>query len=447
MNNINITKSKTDQSLPGNLSPFLTEIFSEKYYQIIRIFRVDQNKTKFSQFIFNDNIEKIEIVSDLRNPLLTGFITFEDVGNILIQKLPYEDCRTFVDVTIIKTGLLETITETKFSHSFLLYNIEVLEKGHRSVKYKLHIMSADSIVMANSLSYSSRGTKSYVKMIEEVFQRNELPFDKTSLTTIPLNAPSLFGEYTTSVNRTTYNTIEELLGYVVNKDIGFLMLKYDTIEQQYKLISPKLEFLNWQNKVDVDNIINLPTEDMVAQPPRTANRIRESSYMNRTDAIRKLNGAELRYFDYDKREWLEHEFSIETVANNMLPVPTDRIYETKLKPPNSQIKQDILTKNEQRLYLDFSFREKLIETLVYTDSIEFNCYGVIKRKAGDIINLFASSTHPLYKKFSGPWMISRVYHTIEKKEYYNDINICRTHQYIEDSRLNEIQTQNLGNRT
>jgi hypothetical protein len=425
------------QTLPDDISPFLVDLHREKYYQILRLHRTREFDlaNPFERYLHNDYVEYIEITSDLVNPILTGHVIFSDRGNKLFQRIPTEDMRTYLEVTILKTGELVSDIKITFNHSFFITDIETLQKNHLGTDYKLHLLSGHWGQFNNYLVYSSRGEKPFTEMVEDVFRKMEIDFQSVRNTAV--NILERRGMYVTAANNRGLDTVESLVAKSVNDSVGFLFLKYDHLDDRYRLMSPKIEYKEAEEDLDVDNVLNLPTAELVANVERTANNISEKNYHGENTLFDIQKGTELHYFDYDQREWKVRTFSTGTVFNDVLPTPTSRQYEVKFKPLTVQFNKEVRRENEERLLLDFAFRDKIADTFLYTDVIEFECYGVLKRGAGDMIILFSDDKHPLQKKFAGMWMITRVYHRIIRKDYVNVIQACRVHQTIEKLRIND----------
>jgi hypothetical protein len=433
------TLKTKDRQLPVNVDPYSVEIYGEKYYQIVRLYRAQdtQSADKYSWFLYNDYIEKIEIISELMNPIPMGSLFFSDRGNRLMQKIPTDDCRTFVEITIQKVGEDGTSIETDYAHTYVVTNIEEVSKGHRATSYELHLVSADWVQLNNTLNYSSRGQKPYTEMIEEVFRKMDLSFKtiKNTANNLINNA----GHFITATNSTAYRTIKTLLNKSVHSDIGFFFLKHDMLKNMYSIISPKQVFKIQQDTINIDNIINLPTEDMVGFVERTANNLTQKNLLDNNANLNKLKGVNLHYFDYDKRVWKSDSYTPNKIFSDFMPLPQGNVLESKFKPLDVQIKQDVREDQIEHLKLEFDFRDHLSEMFLFTDVIQFESYGVISRSAGDPLILFCPETHPLHKKFSGTWMITRVFHRIVKKEYTNVIQACRVHQYKDNLLITEVQ--------
>lgn len=433
-----VLKTK-NRNLPVNTDSYSIEIYGEKYYQIVRLYRAQDQQTgsKYSWFLYNDYIEKIEIISELMNPIPNGSIIFSDRGNRLMQKIPTDDCRTYVDVTLQKIGEDGTTIDTDYTHTFIVTNIEEISKGHRSTSYELHLVSADWAQLNNTLNYTSRGEKPFTEMVEEVFKKMEINFE--SIKNTPKNLITRVGHFVTATNSTAYRTIKSLLNKCVHSDVGFFFLRHSMIKNSYSLISPKLSFKTDIKDIDIDNIINLPTEDMVGFQERTANGITQKNHLDPNSNFNKLKGVNLHYYDYDKRQWEVDQYPPKKIFKDLMPTPASNVLQTKFKPLDIQLNQNVRDINIEHLKFEFDFRDHLTKMFLLTDVIQFETYGVIKRSAGDLLILFCPETHPLHKKFSGTWMITRVFHRVVKKEYVNVIQACRVHQYVDTLMLTEVQ--------
>jgi hypothetical protein len=427
---------KNRYTLPEDLSPYSVEYFGEKYYQVVRVYRQQdtQDTSMYMWYMYNDYVEKIEIISDLLNPVLNGSIIFNDIGNQLFNKLNTDDCRTYVEVTLLKIGEDPNDIQVEFSHVFFAMDVEEISKNHLSVSWEIHLISGDWAQFNNTLNYASREVMPYTEMIQAVFSKMKLKFVNIKNTT--KNLINNIGTYTAAANYPAYDTLMSLLNKTPNNDNGFLMLRHEMVPNQYSVISPKLAFAPESlENIAIDNVLNVPTEDMVAPVPRTANEISEKNYLNINENFDKLKGVKIHDFDYDSRKWVTRKFEAKAVFSDFLPVPKLNTSESKFKPLEVQLDQAVRDPDIEYLRQDFNFRDHLQKIFMLTDVIEFKCYGVIERSAGDMLSLFCAPSHPLYTKYNGPWMITRVYHRIVKKEYVNVIQACRTHQFNDKLRI------------
>jgi hypothetical protein len=67
----------------------------------------------------------------------------------------------------------------------------------------------------------------------------------------------------------------------------------------------------------------------------------------------------------------------------------------------------------------------------FLDVLQLNAPGHIKRDVGELFLIGVDNpTQALYKRYTGTWLISRIYHIISKGNYRQDISLVRTDQMM-----------------
>lgn len=397
---------------------------------------VDPKTYLFVQKLLNDNILKIEFISDIITPILMGSFVFRDYGYEVFPKIGSPNGNLFCSI-ILKKIPTSTTTEVIIQESFQIFDIVLSDKSHESGDYVVKIISSDWVKFNNFFTYSSMSEKPYTQMIRDIFNTNKLNFDSGNF----VNSSSS-GFYISQSNKQMINTLNDILYRTSDENKGLYFINYDHIDKIYRLCS--LNDLinkiknpnNNENKsyiekyIPIDNILNLPSKDEQTVVQRTANDIVQRSYNSfdtRYEICRPFNWKD---FSYSNRSWTDDNYTFTRLIDKAIQQSQTLEYQKQFRQFNKVISNDVKRENKVILHSEIDYLYKTLRNMfLYTDTIEFRCYGVMGRFAGQLINLFGANNE-LVNKYGGLWFVARVYHQFFKNEYINVIQASRIDEKI-----------------
>lgn len=379
---------------------------------------------EFQVTLLNTLIKKIQLVHDIKLPLIIGELIFDDKNFELYSKLKSDNNKIFINLLIKKidkTVAPETVT---LDNQFYMTNIEFMEQKLDSVLIKFEFIGIDWIKFCNNFKYSS-GTnpKSYIQILTEIFRQNNLNLDSK------INTVNKSGIFITPTYYTLLDSITYVLKRAIDINYGFYFITYDPIKKIYSLIDSNQIYT--KSATLPDNQLNLPTKQLIMMQQRTINKIKKQNYLNKEKNMEIVKNVTLKDYDYSKRAFKNDLYTFNGKIKEIMPNINDKRFELNLNRIDNNIDSGINNYNKEQLYRRFDFYTHLSDLFLYSNVIEFYTYGVIQRYAGQTLDILVSEDSPFSKDYDGSWFMQRIYHTFVNGSYSNMIQANRLDQRIQ----------------
>lgn len=375
-----------------------------------------------------DNVSKVEIISDINLPLLTGTLTFQDIDNIL---MPYvTDTQMNIKVTTnFKQWLTEDMTSNPMNgfFDFIMTGYEILFRDITKTTYQLDLISNDWVKWQNYLAYG--GEKTYTDHIKNMLSKSELKYDNKNSVTV---TDKEF--FTTPSNYTLLRSVNFILGRYYNTNDGLLFIKRmfgneKTSEHPFAVKNLVYDKLYDKNSETFNNFL-LPTSQTPTDENFSCRDFKDDNYHDREESVEFDRPYKLYEFDYMKCEMKE--------PKKINPNDYLKAYYSENKPSkvgyNKKFIPDSIKKMDKSFYKENNLiRQYLKNIMFYNNVVSFNVVGMLPRMAGDICNIFAKTTFDLKdvfaQKYSGKYLVLRNTHTFDKEKYMNFVQASRFEDY------------------
>jgi hypothetical protein len=401
----------------------------------------------FEQVLYNDNILKIEIMNDLVNPIPVGKILFDDIGNKIFHNIR-TDGNSFISINISRLDIKNEINDIfkikeNLNHEFLITNIKVLDKRLEGVTYEIKLISSKFFNMNNNLIYSSYGEKPTTEILKELLIQGGLKISNDQI-----NESNVQIHYISPSDFTLIDNLNHVLEETISKQSGIYFISYNFSKDRYKIISLNQTYLKEidLNLINPDNILNLPTRDQTFEVHKTINSIKKMN-MNGSHAMLELSkGIANNNYDYVNREWKRELYEFDKIMDILPPTQNPKLFRKKIKSEPKYIPSDIRNFQTDLAPKDSSFYKKARDLFLYSNTLEFKCYGVLNREVSDFIRIDLPKKSELYLEYFGLWYTSRIFHVFERSTYHNVLQCCRFDESIKrDFELKNTLNDNIVN--
>lgn len=379
--------------------------------------------TDFSINLLNSLIKKIQIISDIKLPILVGELIFEDKNFQLYSQLKDENNKVFINVNIKKIEPPSSQqVQVIFNNQFYVTNIELMEKKLDSVYLKFEFIGIDWIKFCNNFRYSSGSKpKSYTQILLELMKQNGFPINQS------VNLSNKSGSFITPTYYTLLESIIYNLKRAIDPNFGFHLISYDPIAKNYNILNSKQLY---KQKILDDNKLNLPTKELVLAQQRTINTINKQNYLNKEKNMEIVKNVILKDYDYSKRTFKNDIFLFDSKITEMLPQINDNKFAMNLNRIDKNIDSGISNYVKEQLYRKFDFYTHLTDSFLYSNVIEFNTYGVLSRYAGQVLSIIVDDQSVFKNDYEGIWFLQRIYHVFTNGAYNNIIQANRLDERI-----------------
>ena len=426
-------------------SPTMLEFNGEKYSVNVSIFAPTRD-TKFTDLAHEnketmifENIDSIEIVHDIINPLLTGKIVYTDSEYVVMKKfqsLPY----VYVHISFGKHNQKasdDIITlERQFNHTFLVDNIQIVGQSGPNVTYQIDLISHHWWNFTKSLSYNTSGVeKSVTSILADCFNSSDLTFNTNNWST---EASRIFFS---SANESLMSAYSYLMSktYIPTDRIGGAFFTiYDHLNNVYNLWSLKnAEPKSYLTKDDFLDSIFIPIEKGVAseliqsKPPKVS----MVNYQPRTQMIKSLFDYSSWSYDYTSNKFTPTVVETPSIINDLMEGwkdYTSRYYDFKATDSNAISSKIVSTqfKHEESIWSNIIDQYKnLIGLMINNNVLVINSDGELRRKPGDAVKIEVdNSDQNSLQDLEGLWINLRTRHIITPSEYKTNMIVGRIHQ-------------------
>jgi hypothetical protein len=400
---------------------FIIDYNKETYEQAISIFRLgrdgDDNpdKLQYDKFLLNDYVRTIQFVSDITYPIMVGYITFRDIGRNLMPKVK-TDGYSFLRIDISKIEGYNV--PFNFAHAFVITDVELIDKTEDV--FKIHLISHMWYSFDNKVVYTTSGKiVPFTTVLRNVMVRGGLNVNQTFRET------DTTGEYVTPAPWSLLETVRDVIDNCASSNSGFYFLQFDHLLDKYNILS-STTMMNDYDNISRYNQLVLPTAQTgAADNNMTLSNITLKDYSGFEKTVNATKEQTIRYFDYDAREW-KQKVQTRRNINTMLPKPQRPDYEISYKEVPKYIPAGIRKTRRETLSPNQFYSERVKEAFVLKDTMVGGTYGVLERKAGDMLFMMVDVNSEYYHRVAGGWFITRVIHTFEQQSYSNEIQACRS---------------------
>ena len=398
----------------------------QTYEQIVGIIRYSDDGTVIQDEVLNnDSIEVLSFKSDMRVPYLTGMVAYRDRSVEGIQN-SLQDGYTHLVVTLTHYDgydILETI-----SHIFVVTNIKLIDK--EEYLFQFDMKSIYWFLFNNFEEYASidKGEK-YTKMVKDI--TSSIGFGNRISHVEETNN---IGDFSSTVNSTTYETIDELLDLSANEDQGFFYLQYDFTVDKFNIHSIKSIYDYLDDVSKSSNYYILMTDEHKNSSDQASmwNFVSESEFSFK-DYINALKEFRTHSFSYDDKGWTSKSYGINNIQTFMPPIADPKLFKRFVKPLPNLYNDRVVVQQELDSIDNSSYLKQLRDLFLYTNYSVVTSAGHLYRKGGDLGLVDAMDESPLRDKYAGLWFIIRVNHVFDGKEkiYSNIIEVSRA-EYLKD---------------
>lgn len=402
---------------------------SQPFEQSVGIFRVGeqiaqiQKNIKYDITLDNKSIQKIQLISEIYYPILTGEIVYIDKS---LDKLPnvVVDGHSFLNIALTRLDT-ENVKQESFVHTFVIENIELLDINENV--FKITFKSIYWFVFNNYTLYSSIDEeKPYTKILFEILNLNSKFLAVDNL----YRETSSTGDFMTRSNMTLFDSVYDLLDSCLDIDNGFYFLQYDFSNNTYFIRDIKSQYKNLESAAKRYNAFILKS-DKNSSDSRVfeARDVTFTNQLSIEEYIEYIKGYTIWNFDYDTREFVSNTVNLEKIKK-YFPKETNNKFTINLKDVPNAIPNDIRRTTAERRYKEFVGDEKYNALFMLTNTIEFTCDGRLDRIAGDIVGIDVSNTDSYKHKFQGYWLSGKIYHEFSNGKYENIIMASRLENLV-----------------
>lgn len=387
-------------------------------------------------YLWNNNIQSVNIESDIEYPIIYGQIIYVDAENEFFNHIDANNS-TLLQIDFQENTRAENPTSSVrgkndiFSHKFIVDRVELIKRDVNDSTYSIEFTSADWSSFNNYLPYSSKGDKQHLSILKDLFSKAGLDM-QVSTGAQSIDKSSTF---ITPVNYTMSDSLKYILSISASEDTFVYNFVYRLIDQKYKLFSPKQDLniilkggFEAANLVPNDNVLTLNSKYLTgvgSSSQRAIYDISEENINGSTHNIEMTKDLKFYHYDQTKRLW-----STEIVNNkkiiNSLPTESSNLNEKVVNtykgitdPSNLKFIREIVPR-EPFIY-DKSIRD------IFTDSkvLMFKTNAWINRQAGDFVYISISKEDDMYDKIDGLWFILKIIKNISGDVFQDTIYACR----------------------
>lgn len=377
-------------------------------------------------------MKRFEYVNELNNLLLTGSILYTDKYGIVDQFIeePYPWCDIFlceVEEQFDNSIAISKFSDTnKFQHTFLINNIEILNREKSIVDYRINLISSKLFNCMTNIEYSNYGGSpvpifEILKIcIAQAKLTPDISFDNVK-TNVSL-------PYITTGNDNLFSVFEYLmrrLYYLEQRDDSLKFLMYNDQSDTYQLVDLKDSNSCPGSFAIVVSFFKSSAEHVAQQDPVNFGVVTK---LPKSKMIPTLFHQDMSTFEYDSNQFGNTPFAEDENSvyfNNKFEVGTS----TKPKIQTMPKVEGLTYKHYGSTWSNrVDFYHDYVQDLVDSNSLIVNAVADINRKPGSIVTIGVDrSTKDLehddpqsmddlkrrYQTFEGAWIASKVRHIVE----------------------------------
>ena len=409
---------------------------------------------KSRQALDNQHIESFEYVNQINNICITGDLVYRDIdGSIsrffnknynhievvceqlvaeavgngtgetgqLTKLLPagsiLQKSISFVAKNIIRPIAnfikAEKSEYSTFQHTFIIQNVEILNRDKKEITYKLHLISENWYKASARIDYSNYGftkaslnaedEKNVFVLIRKFLMQVGLETDKESFDKAIEQTKNIQIDYITNGNDTVFTIIPYLMNrlYFIDKfsDVKiFFYISYDIVKNNYKVINYK-DQSTWLGVFRPAVVMSLFETSYEQSLFSENNQLATTRSMTQTKLFENLFTKKYWTFDYENGDYSEAVVdtpSLVDLYNSKSDILENVDGKTEEKYQDLQVEAFVNkdryvdsvqeTNNSYRIYND------LVDAFVSKDALIVNCENDMTHRPGGAMGIVLDRT-------------------------------------------------------
>lgn len=434
----------------------------QKYSIVVTFYNFIDGQRKKSCALDILSMKKFEYVNELNNLLLTGSILYTDKHGTVDQFLeePYPWCDVFlyeIEESFDNNISISKFSDTnRFQHTFLINNIEILNREKSIVDYRINLVSSKLLNCMTNIEYSNYGGSPVpiFEILKICIAQAKLSPDK-SFDNVKTNV-SL--PYITTGNDNLFSVFEYLmrrLYYLEQRDDSLKFLLYNDQRDTYQLVDLKDSNSCPGSFAMMVSFFKSSSEHVVQQDPVNFGVVTK---LPRSELIPTFFQQDMSTFEYNSNQFGNSPFSEDenlVYFNNKFEVGISTKPRIQALP-----KAEGLTykhygsawSNQIDFYHDYA------QDLFDSNSLVVNVVADINRKPGSIVTIGIDRTtidlehddpqsmddlKRKYQSFEGPWIASKVRNIVEPNGGSGGNGQFRQNVVLIRNFLNETEEQQM----
>lgn len=424
----------------------------QKYTLEVALFNNSEN---FKQFhaLNNENIESLEIINQANCLYLTGEMIYVDSYGVVDKY--YEKQFTWLAVQFgeVQMQKTENVDSSKldpenfFSIDFYVTSIELLNRNHHVLTYKISFVSSNWFKAIANISYSnySKRPETLFDLIKVALSLNDLQVDDKSFDEVKTDVKI---NYITNGNENSISMVKYLLSkmyYYDTRDESLKFIYYNYLTKKYHLF----DMANSDTSRGMYNLIisffNTQNEQYLEEEPINLGTV--TQFPKNMTFLDMFNYGFFGY-DYQHNVFLDKSVKSEDIINYR----NKRFENTSYKNKFEFIFDSTLKYYNWGSYWNNDTLSEVyyhtMKTMTEDNAIVVNCSGVLTRLPGDFVNVnvdrrldYTKTEEPIdlddvkkrYKAFEGSWVISKIRHIIQPKAKKYRQNLVLFRNYTTDA--------------
>lgn len=405
--------------------------YSNRSYTCIASLYTKNNNQDIDQRMTCDmaGIDEIVYENELNGLLVSGYIIYTDryasVDKLINSQYCYCDFLFALNKNKVDASAKEIAVdiENKFSHTFIVNSINVIQRAEQVIKYKISIVSINWFNCAAKVQYSNYGDapQQIFDIIKDCISNNDLIIDKTTFDTVKTNVKL---SYISQLNDNLFTVMQYLLHKLyydyATKDDSLKFLVYDQFNNAYRLLDIKQKSTALGFYSTILSFFKTNAEVIIQQEPTNMGSFINSAM--KTDVYSSLYNINM--FQYFHRDNSISCFSTPSDAiTNYLNTSLDITNYNKKYQPFDQNLSKKYTSYGSYWNNNINSYNKLTYALMENNSLILNITGEVLRQPGtynvitidrSLKNMIGDSSSELnelkrkYKNFEGIWMAFKV---------------------------------------
>lgn len=403
---------------------------NKKYCFTAELFTLIAGEKQTNYVLNNENILSFEYTNALNQLVMDGTLTYLDKYGVIDKYIEkqFAYCQinfNLVDEKYDNQIVVEKLSEDeKFVHTFYMTGIQVLDRKHSEITYKIDLVSVNWFKCISNLSFSNYSSEpqQIFDVIKSMLTLNQLNIDQESFDKVK---SSVKINYVTNGNDNTFTTVKYLLDkmYYYNekdKELKFLLYNEHTDKfQLFDLIDKKLATGMYITVVSFFK----STSEEITQPEQ--NQLATVVSLPKTDTMQSLFKYNVFDFSYDYNRVDKSQIEPKTIVNVLNSRFIDSTYDKKYEDWfDTTLKFE---RSGSYWNNDFSLYGDCFEILNKDNALVINTAAEILRQPGSFMNIsvdrsvsYAESEDPTkfeevknkYKNYEGAWFIAKVRHLV-----------------------------------
>lgn len=390
----------------------------------------------------NGGIELFEYENEIGKLYLTGHIIYNDQYGRVDSFINDQGCMCSVTLTENEQEFDEDMTietmskDRKFFHIFFVNSMEILDRKHGTVKYRMNLVGIERYNVLKRICYSNykKGEEPVTDILKECIVAAGLDYDKDSFGD---GKSEVKIKYITSKNdclQTIFRYLAKRMFYY-GRDSKLKFVYYNEYVGAYCVLD--ITNSNTFNKTTGRQIIISPLKNNLEQVTSALDtKLGMITRFQREDTIQLYHDYDFYDYDYDTNKIINRNIKGRTLENYVENMSQDFEDENEANPHNVDAVMDDYTQSGSLWNNDYDIYADVLRSLTKGNALVVKAVGDvltmpaqlcvlnIDRQQDDITGEWVEDFEDLsdrYRGFEGSYFISRVHHVIKPA----------THEYIQ----------------